>query len=319
MGEFGFVPFLKKNSNRYGAFAAALIVFAVLVFASGKVYDVRIRGNENMSAEAVETELAKAGLYVGADFRSISLSKVKNTVLSDSDGIGWININRRGTVAYVELREKRSFSDEEDHGFSNVVALQDCVIEQITVKSGLAMVKVGDTVKAGDLLISGVLPEDMGGGFVNADGIVLGRIYDESTVSVPRCESIDTLKSSTESARGIKIFNFSINIFKKYSNYVPEYDIIKNNKQLYLFGKYRLPIAVTSEYAQKYVKENVTHTDKELIDIAQRALSESRASRFLGCEVVMLKTVGRFTENGYELTDKASLIRDVGEEKYFYN
>jgi hypothetical protein len=100
---------------------------------------------------------------------------------------------------------------------------------------------------------------------------------------------------------------------------VPEYVIIKNNKQLYLFGKYRLPIAVTSEYAQKYVKENVTHTDKELIDIAQRALSESRASRFLGCEVVMLKTVGRFTENGYELTDKASLIRDVGEEKYFYN
>ena len=319
MGEFGFIPLIKKNSKRYGAFAAAIIVFAVLSFASGKVYDIRIRGNENISSDAVETELAEAGLYIGADFRLLSLSEVENRVLLKSDDIGWININRRGTVAYVELREKRTFSDKDDHGFSNIVAAEDCVIEQITVKSGFAAVKVGDTVKRGDLLISGVLPEEIGGGFVNAEGIVRGRIYDESTVSVLRCERVDALKSNTKSAVRVKIFNFSINIFKKYSNYVPECVIIKENKQLYLFGKYRLPVVITSEYAQLYVKEDVEHTDKELIDLAEAALYESRESRFRGCEVVMLRTEGRFTENGYELTDKASVVRDIGVEKYFYN
>ena len=44
------------------------------------------------------------------------------------------------------------------------------------------MVKVGDVVKKGDLLISGVLPLELGGGFCTAQGEVKGRVADRVEV-----------------------------------------------------------------------------------------------------------------------------------------
>ena len=222
-------------------------------------------------------------------------------------------------MAYVELREKRIFEDEEQTGYSNIVAAEDCVIEQITVKSGFAAVEVGDTVRRGDLLISGVLPAEAGGGFVNAEGVVLGRVYDENTVFVTRSESVEEPESDLPYAKRVKIFNFSINIFKKYRNYADGCVIIESTKQLYLFGKYRLPISIVTDRAVKYRTSEVTYSDDELIRLADEKLTEARADRLRGSEIVALRTEGKFTEGGYELTDKVSIIRAVGEEKYFYN
>ena len=319
LGSFGLIPFVCRIRGRWGILLAALTVMILTVFSSGRIFDIRVHGNEEMSVDEVEAELSRAGLFVGGSFRSLSLSEVETELLSASDKIGWININRRGTVAYVELREKRIFEDEAQTGYSNIVAAEDCVIEQITVKSGFAAVEVGDTVRRGDLLISGVLPAEAGGGFVNAEGVVLGRVYDENTVFVSRSESVEEPESDLPYAKRVKIFNFSINIFKKYRNYADGCVIIEDAKQLYLFGKYRLPISIVTERAVKYRTSEVTYSDDELIRLADEKLTEARADRLCDSEIVALRTEGKFTEGGYELTDKASIIRAVGEEKYFYN
>ena len=319
LGSFGLIPFICRLKGRWGIVSAALAVVILMIFSSGRIFDIRVRGNEEMSVDEVEAELSRAGLFIGGSFRSLSLSEVETELLSASDKIGWININRRGTVAYVELREKRIFEDEEETGYSNIVAAEDCVIEEITVKSGFAAVEVGDTVRRGDLLISGVLPAEAGGGFVNAEGVVLGRVYDENTVFVSRSESVEEPESDLPYAKRVKIFNFSINIFKKYRNYADGCVIIENAKQLYLFGKYRLPISIVTERAVKYRITEITYSDDEILRLADEKLTEARADRLRDCEIVALRTEGKFTEDGYELTDKASIIRAVGEEKYFYN
>jgi hypothetical protein len=69
----------------------------------------------------------------------------------------------------------------------------------------------------------------------------------------------------------------------------------------------------------KYRTNDVVYSDAELVKLAEAELSEARAKRLKDSEIIALSTVGNFTEDGYELTDKASIKRDVGDEKYFYN
>ena len=138
--------------------AGILISTLFYLFSFSFVWDVRISGNEEYSDSDVLSELEAVGLYSGASWYSLSRDEVENRLLETSDNIGWINVNRRGAVAYVRVREKHLPSDVIDAGgYSNIVASEACVIEQITVRSGVAAVEVGDTVKAGDILISGIV------------------------------------------------------------------------------------------------------------------------------------------------------------------
>ena len=129
--------------------------------------------------------------------------------MAKSTAVAWLNINRRGTVAYVTVLEKEVHGQEVKEGYSNVVAACDAVIEEISVVRGVACVKVGDSVKKGDLLISGVLPEEQGGGFCYAEGEIFGRVSESISVSVDEYKIKKTEKNSEIAHLDIKIFGFS--------------------------------------------------------------------------------------------------------------
>jgi hypothetical protein len=87
--------------------------------------------------------LSHCGLEVGCRWNSLDRSEVEADVLSEYPSIAWININRRGTVAYVEIIERKKGeiqNSEQKRGYANLVASESCVIEEITVTRGVAQV-----------------------------------------------------------------------------------------------------------------------------------------------------------------------------------
>jgi len=308
-----------KYRFRYGIIAGIMLIFVYILFSSSFVWDIRVEGNEEISASAVEEELSACGFYVGAPWRSKELSEIETGVLEKSDSIGWININRRGNVAYVTVRGKSVYENkDEGDGFSNIVAARDCVIEEITVRRGIACVKAGDTVKAGELLISGVIPAELGGGFVRADGDVFGIISEKIEVSVPKEEITKTYSDAHTKEISLKIFNFSLKLFKKYGNVGNDCVIIEDEKEFVLFGKYRIPFGIRKVYVSKATEKTVQYTDKEMIDIARARLNLKRAQGLRDADVIRLQTVGGLTDTGYTITTYATVLKDIGEEKYFF-
>lgn len=306
-----------KLKGRYGIIAAFAFLLAFYAFSYSFVWDIRIEGTENLSPAAVEEELYRAGFFTGKAWRKISLDKVEGELLADSDDVGWININRKGTVAYVKVREKSVAENEKtEEGYSNIVAGVDCVIEEITVKSGIAMVKQGDTVKAGQLLISGVIPVEYGGGFVDADGEIWGRVTDELSVKVLREETTYKYENEVLSEGFLNILNFSVKFFKSYRNVADDYVIIEDNERCVVLGK-RLPIGTTRIYKQIKTEKEVTRSDKELVDVASSRLSALRVMTFSDAHILRMSTSGEFTDDGYRMTSKVSALRQIGEKKYF--
>lgn len=315
---YGLPSLILKLRHRYGLIIGFLITIIYILYASSVIWDIRIEGNEKISDAKIEQELQDNGFFIGGRWNKKTLSQIETDVLRDSNEIGWININRRGSVAYVSVREKNVYKDsDESAAFSNLVATEDCVIKEITVRQGVACVKAGDTVRAGELLISGVIPKELGGGFVHADGDVFGISEEQISLTVPKTEIKSEYSSAELCEVRVNILNFSVKLFKKYRKYDNSYDIIEDKKHCVLFGKYRAPFSIQRVYAEQKTQRVVHYTEKEMIDIASLRLNELRARAFCNYDILSLKTSGNFTENGYTLITEATVTKNIGEQRAF--
>ena len=296
-------------------FSLIIFCFFMAMLLEEVVWDVRVSGSETMSESELIAELEDAGLGVGMLWTKIDRSFVETKLLSSSSKIAWVNINRRGSVAYVSVVEKEIISesiDDEMLGYANVVASQDCIIEEITVERGTAVVKKGDAVKRGELLISGTLPAEAGGGFCYADGTVVGRVSSEIITEVERKYEKQHTKSQKIIGITLKIFKMNANIFKRYGNLGGEYDIIKEIKVFSLFGKARLPITLSVDYLAEYESEMCEYTDTELVSVALSRLALLTNAHLSGSDLLKIRTSGEFTERGYAITNNLVYTTDVG-------
>ena len=315
----GLVGLISKHKKRYGLFLGALFSALIILISSDKVWDVRISGLEESSRDVILEELAESGFTIGSSWSKTDTSVVENNVLSLSNNISWININRRGTVAYVDIIEKKATDTDLQvkPAFSSVIAEYDCVIEEITVKRGYAAVKVGDAVKKGDILISGVIPDELGGGLCTAEGTVIGRIYDTVSVNVDRNQEISVSTGKKTVAKRVKILNFSINILKYCGNSHLGCDIIKDKEDLMLFGKWRLPISVLTEKAVLTETSDAVLTDAELTERALSEMSLALEEKLSDADLLKIRTKGYFGDTGYTMVSEIVYSQDVGRDAPF--
>lgn len=309
--------------TRYKA-VGAVSIFIMLVFTlfiSSLVWDIRVEGNERIPDSKIICDLAKAGLSVGDFWHLVDRSRVETEYLSSSRDVSWININRRGTVAYITVveAEEGNLTDEPvaPSGYANIVATEACVIEEITVKRGVAEVKVGDVVEAGDILISGVMPEESGGGFCFAEGEVIGRVSDTVLVNVSRNYDKRTVSKERISEIRVNFFKFSLNIFKKYGNRDESCDIIEDIKTLSLSEKAKLPIEIITTYTVEYDAEEQRYSDAEIVRVAAYRLNSLVMSRLTLKDLLKIRTSGGYTEDGYEMRSDIVFLGSVGETRPF--
>ena len=291
----------------------ALILATVIYFLSTDiVFDVRISGNNTVSEEQILNELSAAGFGVGSRWSKTNKNAVELSVLMQSDDIAWININREGRVAYVSLIELRDMPDPPPtYAAANIVAAEDCVIEEISVTRGTPVVKVGDTVRRGDLLISGIIEGEGGTEYAIAEGVVRGssslrletKIDREYTETVTREGALATLT--------LKIFDFNINILQSYGNLPQGCVIIEEKSNITLLGRL-LPISIVRGKYLEYGNTTRRLSDSELVEKVAMLHRGDINNTLVGRDLVSIRTDGRFTDGGYLLESLIVYSAEVG-------
>ncbi len=308
-GIGGLIISLSRHIPTVGAVVISLFL---CIFSSDLVFDVQISGNGRVSEEQIIAELDAAGFGVGSRWSKTDESAVELSVLQASDTLSWISINRRGRTAYVSVLELDSVPVAPPaFTAANIVASCDCVIEEITVLRGSAAVSVGDTVREGELLISGIVEGEGGTEYVMAEGIVRGTSSERITTEISRRSVEAVTREGTLAALSVKIFNFNINIFQSYGNLPEGCAIIEEKSNITLLGR-RLPVTVVrGKYA--YSEQSVrTLSDSELPIAAGNAHTERLNSALLGRDLISLKTEGEFTDGGYKMQSLAVYSAQVG-------
>ena len=175
----------------------------------------------------------------------MNTKKIINQIRIERQDFAWVGIEFKGTNAIVKIVKASSKPETVDENyFCNIVANKDAKITKITTKNGTALVTVGTEVKKGDILIAGWMQgEHTEKYFVNASGEIKGEINYSQTEKIMKKEVKREQTGKKEKKFSIKINNFKINLYKKFSKF-KKYDTIVAEKNLKLFKNFYLPITI---------------------------------------------------------------------------
>ena len=310
----------KKYTHKCALIISLLISTLLIVLFSNIVWDVRVDDSAGLNESELVVCLSDCGLSVGDFWWRLNLSEIETRFLKENSGVSWININRRGTVAYVSLMIKDDSGitvEKESNSYTNIVALYDCVIEEISVKRGVAMVQVGDTVKKGDLLILGVTTIGEDGEFCSAEGEVRGRVSERISVDLPRQYEKKSYIGRTIYSISLKLFKISINIFKRYGNLTKECDIIENEKEYSLGDNAPLPLSIRVLYIPRDTVSTEMYSDKDLTELACARLDLAVAARLWGCDLLRARSGCDLSNSGIIMYSDLTFIASVGETVTF--
>ena len=319
--EFGFPSILYRYRRRYGIALGLLLSIVISLLLRSMVWDIRIEGKlTNLTHEEIIRQLDVCGIRVGSPIRNLDTDVIQNRVLIYSDDISWISINLIGTVAHVEVREAvPPPEDKEQIAAANLVATEDGVIEGFEEVRGEISVRIGDTVREGELLVSGIREsKTQGFTYTPSSGKVYARCESEYFVEIPLSyeEKIPTGRIFFE--KFLIFFNKEIKIFSNINKMRTNYDIIDYNvtdtvNYTMLDSTKKLPISIRTVRYVEYEKRDAMRTGEEAISLAFIKLSDKEKE--LGVSDVISKQLeGELGESSYILRARSVSVKNIAKQ-----
>ena len=310
----GIPSYIIRYRKRWGL-ALGIIIFSVVSLISGRyIWSFEVKGNSTVpDAEIIEL-LGELGCSVGTRISGIDFDMLHNDFLLRSDDISWISVNMDGTKANVEVREVKKGKSKVDEQ-NNIVAREDGQIHLVTVAEGKSQVAIGDVVRKGDLLISGV--STYREGEKNYFGAASGNVYAvvNRRINV-KVDSIRKVKGYTgeETANNVlKIFGFSVNLFINSSIQYANYDTIVENRQIVLFDTVSLPLWIERRVSREYVENEAELSETEARVIAVKEYRDKLNEIAEDCELLSIECAHSFENGVYEIDCNLYCIADIAE------
>jgi similar to stage IV sporulation protein len=207
------LPFLLSRYKKRKAFVLGSVVFILMFFVmTSFIWKIEITGNSKIDKQVLEQKLSTIGIRPGRLKYNIDTSRAANDMMLSIKEIAWISIAVKGTKIKVEISERTKPPELVPKDTPcDIIATKDGIIQSITVKEGQEQVKAGDTVKKGQVLISGTISSktpEIAQRVVHALGEVKARTWYE--------KDCDINEEVTEKQRTGKIKNrYSLVLFNK--------------------------------------------------------------------------------------------------------
>ncbi len=273
----GLLRIVKLLSLRPALFIGGVFFLSWMLYSSRLIWDVRVSGNTKTDTAEIIALLDELGCGVGEYYPGIDFASLHAKYAAVQHDIAWLSVYMNGTVAEVQVRELYADTrpKHEDGVYANIVAECDGVVESVNVFEGQVCVKAGDTVREGQVLISGVVE--------NKDGSVryeyaAGEVF--CTVAHPIKAEISTQQEEKVytgrvfSKKSVKFFKKSINLFGKGGIESGTYDKIDTMEQLCPFGLCTVPIWISKTDYREYSMETVSLSADEAVSLAMVRLNE---------------------------------------------
>lgn len=318
--QSGGMPLLLWRYRRRAGLMIGVLCSVVLLMLSGRfVWDVRVMGTARMSEAEVLEELRACGFGVGSYIPSVQTEQLENRVLIASDRISWIAIRIDGTVAQVQVIEHTPTPAEEERGKpANLVAAMDGQIELIELYRGNAIVSIGQAVRRGELLVSGLYEsQTVGVRYTRAAGKILARTEREFLVEIPLSYEEKVCQEEKYAKITLNFFNFSLKIFENSGNEGGMCDIIEEDKVFSLPNGLRLPLSVKVQKRVPYATVTAVRTPDEALTLAYEELDIQLAALSDRAELLSKRIETTLTETSLILHCTVTCIEDIAVQQEF--
>jgi len=258
------LPFLLyKNRHRKFLTAGFLTGSMILLVLSLFVWNIEILGNQKETTEAIFQYLKEENIYFGSLKNTIDCKALSAELRREFAGFTWVSAKLKGTSLIIEVKENETQVAEsiEALPISDLVAEVGGIIEKIVTRNGVPMVKAGDRVETGDLLVSGEVP------VYNDAGELTGYQYCGADADI-RIKTVYTYHDSFPLKYQERVYTgnrkkgfYMKTIWGRFGwnpgrNAFEEYDEITQEWQMGLSRYFKLPVSIGRIEAREYIIES---------------------------------------------------------------
>ena len=306
--------FLGRIRYRYGLWVTLILCSTLLFLSSFFIWDFRVEGNQTVSKQEILRALDKCGVGFGTYGLSVDSPQLRNQILVEIPELSYIAVNVKGCRAYVQVRERipaPEIISKREPG--NTVASKDALVTAIQPWDGEKMVLPGTTVKTGQLLISGVVQDNVSGvRYLRGMGKVYGRTWYHLQCRVPLTVEEKVYTGEEKTRRAILIGKNRWNLYFSSSISGDTCDKIISWDKWVLPGDVALPAATVTERFRFYKLVERQRTEEEALALAEKVLDERLAEYLDEGEVLEWEVGSEVMDGNLVVTLSAECQEQIG-------
>lgn len=310
-------PFLlHRYKHRVGILVGLAVFVVAIAVLTSFVWSVEVEGNKVLKSEEITSFYEKMGVKKGARSSSFDLRGLESAGMAEFPEISWISINTYGSKVVIEIREAVLAPERiEKEKPCNIIALQDGLIVKMEVYAGFPLLKEGDSVAPGDMIVSGVsesiVTKDTF--YKRASAKVIARRTRAITVNVEKKEEIKTFSEKVKKRNYITFFNIKIPL---YIGKEPQgqFKLESEDKDLRV-GKTVLPLSFHKREYRQFDSSEKTLDIQEMTEKGKNDIREKlkHIKELEKCESEEFSV--EETEKGLKVTGTFVTLEEIGQQQ----
>lgn len=268
------IPFLWYWMIQNWTFSSGFFFFLILLtIMSSYIWEISFQGQSTYTKETLLKTVNEMGVHRGMKRSRLHCDDIEKSIRQKYPDISWVSAEEKGSRLQISIKEAEKVVPRQSEEMPcHLIAAEDGIVKEIAVNRGVAVVKKGQKVKKGQILIQGIVPiTDDGDQIVEkipvaAKGTV--KIYVEKNFA----EQV-TAKKKVKQYTGKKIDLYewqacgeSISIknpFKRFNNSY-KYDIIGTKKLDCTVQPFSFSVKMEQYEFREYKWKTITLNRKQL-------------------------------------------------------
>lgn len=303
--------FLWRMRKRYALLLGMVICLSLSWISSLYIWEITVTGNETVSTGEILSQLGEIGVGIGTNRLTLSQDYISNQMLLRVPELCWITVNTHGSRAEVKVREEIPAPIMVDEEIPTLIyAKKAGIIEKMIVWEGAKNTAVGETVNAGDTLVTGAM-ESLSSGtrYVHAIGDIYARTWYTKTFQIMNEVSIKEYTGEEKTRYALKFGDNRINLYFSGDVQMDKYDKTINAKKLTLFGTV-FPVGIITETYTEYRTETVPFSDAE--KFLQKHLTDSLEAEIDDGEIIWTDFAAEDQKGVVTVTMSAECLEQIG-------
>lgn len=302
-------PFIiKRYSHRYGIMVGLPMFFAVLQMLSLFLWNINVSGNIEISDKEIIKACEEIGVYEGVRIARLDEQKLRLKLLGEVDTLAWAAFNIEGSTLTVDVTEIEEKGDNSTDP-CNIVASANGIIRSIEVEHGKSLVKVGDSVAADQLLVSGIYEYKDGSTVLeHASARIMADVSEIVTVTVPIKQKVNVLSHEEKVCHTLNFFGIKIPLYLgSFSD-----DYLRQEREIKMQnGKNYLPIYLQKSTFKKVSSEEIIISE----DMAKTLARAELDKRFDGIKILSSEEKIVIENDAVVVTYEITTQRDIAKEE----
>jgi len=226
--------FLIRMKGRIALLFGIIIFAGVIYYLSTFIWRIDISTDQILTPYEIRQQLASYGIKPGISKSNINVYEIQDKMLKNNEDIMWIRVRTEGSELKVNVVQRQSppqiIADDTP---CNLIAKRDGQVLRVFTTAGTSVIKKGQRIKKGDLLVKGEQGKEGSVYQVHAEGDVFAKTYYEAlkeieVSGVKQKKTGKSMKNMYIEVRGKKIYlKNSLNKFVKYDKIVDSKGLIK--------------------------------------------------------------------------------------------